>query len=279
MWNAQSRLAVIATLALLLGNRACAETIKVGGTGAALGTMKRLGDAFERLHPEHRIVEVPSLGSSGGIKALTVGAIGLAVTGRELTAQEKQSGLQSVRYGSTPFAVAVHAAAPEVALSKARLADIYAGRQLTWPNGQPIRLILRPRTESDTALLRAISPAMDLAVDDALVRRGMVVAITDTDSADQLEKYPHSLGSTTLALVRSEQRQIRLLAIDGVAPTVDALVNGSYPYAKHLHVVVAPNAAPATRQFLQFILSYQGRDILRALGHHTYWPREASVAP
>ncbi|WP_426173557.1 substrate-binding domain-containing protein [Massilia sp. TWR1-2-2] len=279
MLNSPNCLAVIGLLALALANPARAETIKVGGTGAALGTLHRLGDAFERLHPEHRIVEVPSLGSSGGLKALAVGAIALAVSGRELTAQETQAGLQSVRYGSTPFAFAAHPGTPDIALSKARLADIYAGRQLTWPNGQPIRLVIRPRTEGDTALLRTISPAMDLAVDQALARRGMVVAVTDTDSADQLEKYPHSLGSTTLALVSSEQRQIKLLAIDGIAPSVEALVNGSYPYVKHLHVVVASNASPATRQFLQFMLSTQGRDILRALGHQTYWPREATAPP
>ena len=279
MLKTLSCFAGIAALSLLLCNRACAETIKVGGTGAAIGTMKRLGDAFERLYPEHTVFQAPSLGSSGGIKALATGAIAVAVTGRDLTPEERQSGMQAVRYGSTPFAFAAHPGAPDIMLSKARLADIYSGRQSTWPNGQPIRLVLRPRTEGDTALLRKISPAMDLAVEGALARRGMVVAITDTDSADQLEKFPNSLGTTTLALVRSEQRQIKLLTVDGVAPSVEAIANGSYPYVKHLYVVVSTSASPATRQFLQFVLSNQGREILRDLGHQTYWPSKAAGAP
>jgi phosphate transport system substrate-binding protein len=277
MWEFFRNFAAGAALALVCAH-AGAETIRIGGTGAAIGTMTRLGDAFERLHPEHKIVEVPSLGSSGGIKALVSGAIAMALSGRDLTPQERQTGLQSVRYGTTPFAFAAHHDAPAVALSKTRLAELYSGREARWPNGLPIRLVIRPRTEGDTALLRQISPAMDRAVDAALARPGMVIAITDTDSADQLEKYPNSLGTTTLALVRSEQRNIKLLDLDGIAPSVAAISDGSYPYVKHLHAIVGSGASPGTRQFLQFILSRQGQAILHDLGHQTYFPLKPGSA-
>lgn len=268
-----NRLAGIAVLSLLLCTRADAETIKVGGTGAAMGSMKRLGEAFERLHPEHIVVEAPSLGSTGGIKALTAGAISIALSGRDLKPEERQAGLQAVLYGTTPFVFAAHKNAPGMQLSPAKLAEIYSGRQSTWPNGRPIRLVIRPRTEGDTALLRKISPAMDQAIESTLSRQGMVVAITDTDSADQLEKYPNSFGTTTLALLTSEQRDLKLFAVNGVTPSVSAIGDGSYPYVKDMYLITAHGATPGARQFAQFILSKQGRDILRALGHQTYFPR------
>jgi phosphate transport system substrate-binding protein len=263
--------AAIVTLSLIGSDDTFAETLKVGGTGAAIGTMKQLGAAFEHLHPEHTVIDVPSLGSTGGIKALRSGAIALAMAGRDLTPDERQGGLQTVRYGTTPFAFASHQGAPAITLSKAKIADIFSGRQPNWSNGRAIRLVIRPKTEGDSELLRHISQQMRLAVDAALERRGMVIAITDTDSADQLENYPDSFGTTTLALVRSEKRHIKLLAVDGVAPSVGALEDGSYPYAKHLYAVTLKDASPGTRQLLQFILSKRGRDILRALGHQTYF--------
>ena len=49
---------------------ASAETLKIGGTGAALATMKLLGAAAERSHPGTRVEVLPSLGGAGGIMAV-----------------------------------------------------------------------------------------------------------------------------------------------------------------------------------------------------------------
>ena len=46
-----------------------AETIRIGGTGVALGGMALLGEAFERRNPDAVVVVLPSLGSSGGVNS------------------------------------------------------------------------------------------------------------------------------------------------------------------------------------------------------------------
>lgn len=51
------------------------EEIKIGGAGSALGSMKMLGAAFEKKHPGVKVVVLPSLGSIGGIKAVSKGAL------------------------------------------------------------------------------------------------------------------------------------------------------------------------------------------------------------
>ena len=50
-----------------------AETVKIGGTGFALGVMKMLAESFEKQYPGVKIQVFPSLGSSGGIKAVLQG--------------------------------------------------------------------------------------------------------------------------------------------------------------------------------------------------------------
>ena len=71
-------------IAATLGSIGSAETLRIGGTGAALGPMARLGDAFQDLHPDTTIEILPSLGSGGGIKATMAGAIDIGLSSRDL---------------------------------------------------------------------------------------------------------------------------------------------------------------------------------------------------
>lgn len=247
-----------------------AETIRIGGTGAALGTMKQLGQAFEKLHPEHVVVQVPSLGSSGGIRALQAGALQMAVSGRDLKLEEQASGLTATRYGSTAFVFAAHPGVPLSAVTQVVAADLYSGKQAAWTNGRPVRLILRPKSEGDTILLRSIAPGIDAAVSEAFERPGMVIGITDTESADQIENYADSFGTSSLALILSEQRKLKILPFDGKVPSVASLESGAYPFVKHLYAVLPKVPTPGTLEFVKFIDSAASRKLLRELGHKTY---------
>ena len=60
-----------------------AETLKIGGTGAALGTMRALADSYTKSRSSNvKIIFVPGLGSGGGRKALSAGAIDIALTSK-----------------------------------------------------------------------------------------------------------------------------------------------------------------------------------------------------
>lgn len=98
--------------------------------------MTLIGKAFEKLHPEHSIKVLPSLGSAGGIKALQSGALQIAVSNRDVTPEEKAAGLSAAKYGTTAFVFVGHAKTPPLVLTKEKLADIYSGKQQSWPNGQ-----------------------------------------------------------------------------------------------------------------------------------------------
>lgn len=44
--------------------------LTVGGTGSGLGFMRLLGTSYNALHPEVDVRVLPSLGTSGGIRAV-----------------------------------------------------------------------------------------------------------------------------------------------------------------------------------------------------------------
>ena len=95
----------------------------------------------------------------------------------------------------------------------------------------------------------------------------MRVTYDDRLNADTLEKIPGTLGTVTLAQIIAEKRTLQALSIDGVAPSVAALMQGTYPYAKPLVLVSRAQATPLVQQFVAFLRSAPGRAILEANGH------------
>ena len=89
---------------VLLSPAQCGE-LKMGGTGSATELLKHLGRGFAS-ESETQIEVIPSLGSSGGIRALGDGVLDLAVSGRPLKPDEKSKGLKVGLVIRTPFVLA-----------------------------------------------------------------------------------------------------------------------------------------------------------------------------
>lgn len=247
-----------------------AEEVKIGGTGAGLATMNLLADAYVKTHPDIRIDVLPSLGSSGGIKAVAAGVLQLAVSSRDLTDAERQQGLTAVEYGRTPFVFAVSLKNKASGLTLPQLVDIYSGKTVQWPDGVKIRLVLRPIQDADSEMMRNMSPAMEKAKKQAESRPGMLFAITDQETQDSIERIPGALGATSLGQIIAERRRLKALTLDGVQPTPPHLANGSYRYAKIMFLVMSPKTTPAAQRIAEFARSPAGREILRWTG---YWVR------
>ncbi|MBI9075011.1 MAG: substrate-binding domain-containing protein [Desulfatibacillum sp.] len=241
--------------------------IVIGGTGSSLGAARLLGEAFMEANPGVAVKVLPSLGSSGGIKALLQKKVDLALSVRPLKKRELVQGLTSIAYAMTPFVFATTAASSGSGVTKRQLADIYSGDSLTWPDGSPIHLIVRPPKESDTLLIRSMSSEMDKAMDKALKRNGMMFAVTDQETADLLESIKGSLASLSLGQIIAEQRNVKVLALEGIPPLIDAKVNPAYSYYKTYYLIFRPDMSSTAREFVEYILSAQGREILESSGH------------
>lgn len=250
----------------MLSSPVFSEEIKIGGSGSGLGHMKMLGAAFEKSHPGIKIVVLPSLGSSGGIKAVGKGAIDIGLTGRPLKDEELKAGLKVIEYAKTPFIFVANNDVKITGLTTKDIVKIYNGETQTWPDGKRVRLVLRSAYESDTITVKSISPEMSAAVDNALSRKGMLIAMTDQESADLIEKTTGSFGVSTLTLVLSEKRKVKILSYNGAGPSVKALSGGAYPLSKSLYFVTKPEQSPLVREFLAFILSPEGARILEEGG-------------
>ncbi len=256
-----------AALCFACATGARAESIKIGGTGTGLGTMKRVAQEFGKRRPQAQLIITPSLGSTGAIKSVLAGSIDIGISARPLKPDEEKQGASARAYARTPFAVATNAKNRATALTGAQLAQMYGGKLAQWPDGTPVRLVLRPEGDADSIALRAFSPELSAALALAQARKGMRVSDTDQDNADALEQLSGSLGMTTLTQVVSEGRAIKLLDLDGVRPTLRSLAAGTYPHAKTLYLVLGPRPSPLAQEFIAFLRSSAGQAVLAANGN------------
>ena len=260
--------AILTILALLAPAVFAEETIRVSGTGAAIGGMKLLGEAFGKKHPGVKVNVFPSIGSTGGIKALDAGKLDIAVSARRVRDEEKVPGIVEKPYAKSPFIFATSSSNPTDGLSLSEIQDIYAGRKTTWPDGKRIFLVLRPATDTFTGFLEKLSPGMKDAVESSKRRPGMFTGITDQDAADQIERTPGSFGVTSYSLVASEKRDIKPLAVDGISPVGKDGANEKYPYMWILYLVfVKERTTAAIENFIGYIDSKEGENILGRNGH------------
>lgn len=254
---------------ILLGfaGTAYAESLRIGGTGVALGGMVLLGAAFEEENPGTEIQVLPSLGSSGGVKALVAGAIDLAVSSRPLKDAERDTGASDQLYATTPLVLVTSRSTDADTVSMAQLVDAYSGAMTHWPSGTPIRVVLRPVSETDTQLLRGLSEDMASAVDLAHARPGLVTAINDQDNAGTLERLEGSLGLVALGQITSEKRTLRVLTFNQGTPQAGGGQDGSAALVKQLYLVKTDAIKPLASAFLSYVFSPEGQALLVKLDH------------
>lgn len=237
-----------------------AETLTLGGTGSSGPLLKILFEGFHAQEPDVTLHLIdPPLGSNGALKALEEGRIDIAVAGRPLSPGEIDHFGRHFDLADTPFVFVSKDESPPGGFTLDELAAIYDGSVRYWASGNPIRVLVRRTFESDTLLMKTMSPNLSRAVDIANTRPGMPPVVNDLEAVRLLSSTPSSLGPTTLGLLSTLHTKLEVLPLDGVAPTLENLRNGSYPWYKRLTIIMAKSPSPAAKRFAQFLLSDKGR--------------------
>uniref|UniRef100_Q07NU4 ABC-type phosphate transport system periplasmic component-like protein n=1 Tax=Rhodopseudomonas palustris (strain BisA53) TaxID=316055 RepID=Q07NU4_RHOP5 len=264
---------VLASLSSLFhvtaGNAVAASTLRGGGTGAAMVLLNRLGEAFSAQNPGVSIEVVVGLGTSGAIEALVDGALDFAVAARSLTPSEQAKSLAFAPFCRTPFGIVTSYATPS-GFGRLDLTDFYADPTSRWPDGTAVKVILRPRSDSDTMMLAKLSPRMAEVLDNLRKRAEIPIAATDQDNGKLAASLQGSLATMTYTQALSENLDLRFLEIDGIVPSVENLERGRYSLERRFYFVSrADNRAEA---FIAFVRSPEGEKILREAGNLPVMP-------
>jgi phosphate transport system substrate-binding protein len=79
-----------------------------------------------------------------------------------------------------------------------------------------------------------------------------------------VEKTPGAIAITGIS--SAKRREVRLLKIDGRAPTAKRIIAGEYPYYRPLYVAFKPGIDSRTDAFVEWLLDDEGQGIIEAQG-------------
>ncbi len=256
-----ARLAIALLFAGAVSTGNAAETLRLGGTGTAIGMLQQVGAEFSAATGV-KVEVIANLGSTGAVRALADGLLDIAVLARPLKLEEYAAGLRQVAVTRTAYVMATSYSKPN-GLKSADLARIFAAENPTWAEGTPIRIILRPSSDTDSALLTELFPGMGEAIETARHRVEVPTAATDQDNAALAERTPGSLVGTTATQLKTEHRNLRIVPLDGIEPTLANFASGVYPFAKNFYFIVRLPGVAEASQFVDFLRSPKGVAALR----------------
>lgn len=263
-----ARVALVLAFAAIPFPSAGAETLTMAGTGAATEIARQLAEAFVRDRAGIDVQVHNSIGSGGGISAVRTGRLDLGLTIRPLSVEEQAAGLRYVPIGTTPIVFVVSQRAEnELSLTVAQLKAAFEGDLTAWPDGRPLRMILRADNETSMVKLIERYPGMAQCLEKARSIRGAVIALNDEEAMRLAVKIPGAVSLGPLSTLVAGAYPLRPLALgDGVIPSVEAVENGTYALKAEIGFVAPAGARPAAVAFMDFTASKQGLAILRANG-------------
>jgi len=174
--------------------------------------------------------------------------------------------------GREAFVFFVNAQNPVNSLTMDQIRSIYSGETKNWKELGADLGKIRPfqRDEgsgSQSALVRFMgeTPLMEPEKENVIAGMGGIIEKT----ADY-RNYPAAIGYSfrfySTEMVRNGE--IKLLEINGIAPTKENILNDSYPIASEFYAVhLASNDNPSIQPMLDWILSAQGQSLIDQTGY------------
>jgi phosphate transport system substrate-binding protein len=280
-------LRVLIILSLLTGNLACTNTppidtvkspspsvtniqnqatIKIMGAGSIYPAMKLLAEAYQTTNPNTSIEFMDKGQSSAGIVALKNNLIAIALTTRPLKKEEDDGSIQYQEFAKDALLVATNSNVTGIKnLTTAQLQDIYTGNIENWqalggPAGEII-VLDRPEDESAKQVLREIYLGKDLPITEKAV-----VIDQESELADNLAMTPNAIGTFARSYATIHKLAVNPVSLNNIPPEPESVKASQYKMVRSLGLVTSKNPQPATTQFINFILSPAGQEILTKAG-------------
>jgi phosphate transport system substrate-binding protein len=224
--------------------------------------------AYQKNHPS-AVFDLEAKGTSYGFGALVGGFCDIADASRWPTKEElevakyRHVDLKDHAIGSYGVAVVVNAANPVGNLTKEQVRDIFTGAVTNWNavggSDAPIHLFIRDPISGTYLGFKELAMENQpyASQQNLFTNYAGIVAAVGKD-ADGIGYSGFNFATNAGA---------KAVSIGGVAPTAEAVNAGKYPYARMLHLFTnQATETPAALDFIQFVLSPGGQEVLTQLG-------------
>jgi phosphate transport system substrate-binding protein len=259
------------SMILALACAACAtvqpasEPVRIDGSPGVMPLVKAIAEEYGKSARPAAPSFGTGLGSSARIDSLKAGRIDIALAshGIDVAAMERQ-GLKVHKIADVPVGFGVHSSVTIASLTEAQVCDIYAGRMTNWRQvggpDLPIAAATRPKGEVDGDVVTAGIPCV------ATPHASVVSKALPQDMSAFLAATPGAIGMTTTTVAGQSEGRIRLVSLDGMAPTPENVIAGRYRLTRESFLVTSATSKPGVADFLAFIRSPAGARVITGTG-------------
>ncbi len=240
------------------------ETIVINGSTTVSPIMLAVKPVYENGH--NAVLNITPTGSGNGASSTLNGSADLGMLSRDLKQSEKDAGLVEKVIGIDGIAVILNSSVTGITdLTTQQLADIYSGKITNWNDvgGPNMKINVLSREDGsgtrdgfESALSKA-DPDFEVTVNKSeLSSTGAVMTKVDSTKG--------TIGYVSVGYTAKAGANTHVLSVNGVEPTVDNIVDGSYKMQRNLLLVTKGAPQGAALELINWILSEEGQKIVES---------------
>ena len=250
---------------LVLSQQAAAETLKWAGCGISKKAyMAEIAKTFKN-ETGNKVLLLGG-GSGKGYRAVGDGSFEVGGACRPPFSEEASS-VATHHVAWDPLVAVVAKSNTVAGITSQQLKDILTGKIDNWSalggSDAPIKLIVRKGKRSGvgaTARTQIFGdPEVEFSGADQVVKSSGPVEVG-------VSKDPYAIGITGGSSAKKRSDTLKMLSLDGVAPSKENLMAGQYPYYRPLYLITAKKPAPVVEQFVAFVLGDKGQAVISGQG-------------
>lgn len=187
---------------------------------------------------------------------------------------EEERNIKLIPVGWDALVVVTHKDNAVTSISRDQLAKVLTGEITSWKElgaeeDKPIHLYIRRGKLSGVG--RTLRQQLFDDIDKEFASHDHVTVLRSSGKIEKaLEKDP--LGIAVSGISSSRHRQLKILELDQVYPTMDTLKAGDYTLYRILFLVAPPDyqERPTLKGFIDFALSLEGQKVIQSAGTLPY---------
>jgi len=267
------RFSLFFIFSVLLSVPSLAASIHIVGSTTILPIMAHAAKAYQAQHPDLNIT-VSGGGSGVGAAALIQETADIGMMSRQIDPKEQVQldddviirpiamDAVAVVVSKAVYLAGVHA------LSLQQIAAIYRGETRNWKDlGGPDARILVIDKEASRGTRHVFAKAV-LGSSHARAAGASLISGSNNEEQALVAHSQQAIGMLSNAWLNDDVRGIAVI-VDGktTTPSLQHIRDGSYPISRRLNILYHRHSSQELLDFVRFIISKQGQDIVRQQGY------------
>ena len=243
------------------------EKIVIDGSTGVMPLVAALAKAYQERHPAAVVEMGKGLGTKARLQALEEGKIDIALASHGLVVEElSRRGMAVHEIAKVAVVFGVNASVPVANLTDAQICEMYAGGVTSWKALGGPDIAIAPRTRPDSEVDTEVVRGKIACLKDLKMPAGVKVMPRSGDMAKELAATVGAVGMTTATVVEQSRGQIKVVALNGIIPSVDNVGRKTYMLTRDSFLVTKATPPPTVAKFIEFVRSSAGAAVIVANG-------------